>query len=125
MVDAKRSGAELRDEDYENEEIDESEPMNTPFNDTVNILSTTGGPKLEMFCRSNKPVVEAAQVCFDMAYRFKSPYIIGMMDQIMRFSVSAEGKGRAEMVQALQAGSGVPDSFYASNGSNAMGFTSE
>lgn len=103
----------------------ESDPMETPFNQTVDILATTGGPKLELFCRSNKALVEAAEVCYNMAYRFHSSYIKGRMDQIMRFSVSSNGQGRGELVTALQAGSGVPDSFYESQGAGNMGFSSE
>lgn len=123
MVESKRSGAELLKEDYEDVSF-ESDPMETPFNQTVGIMATTGGPRLELFCRSNKPLVEAAEVCYNMAYRFHSKYIQGRMDQIMRFSVSANGQGRSELVTALQAGSGVPDSFYESNG-GSMGFSSE
>lgn len=125
MVESKRSGAELLDDDYEDEQIMSGEPMETPFNQTVDILATTGGPKLELFCRSNKSLVEAAEVCYNMAYRFRSKYIIGRMDQIMRFSVSANGQGRGELVTALQAGSGVPDSFYEAQGNASMGFSSE
>ena len=125
MVESKRSGAELLDEDYEGDGSFESDPMQTPFNQTVDILSTTGGPRLELFCRSTKSLVEAAEVCYNMAYRFKSPYIIGRMNQIMRFSVSANGQGRSEMVQSLQAGSGVPDSFFESQANQQMGFTTE
>lgn len=123
MVESKKSGAELLDENYD-DAIFESDPMDTPFNQTVDIMATTGGPRLELFCRSNKNLVEAAEVCYNMAYRFRSGYIKGRMDQIMRFSVSANGQGRQELVTALQAGSGVPDSFYEAQGSGAMGFTS-
>lgn len=125
MAESKRSGAELLEEEYEEDAVLESDPMQTPFNQTVDILATTGGPKLELFCRSNKPLVEAAEVCYNMAYRFHSNYIMGRMNQIMRFSVSANGQGRGELVTALQAGSGVPDSFYDAQGNNSIGFTSE
>lgn len=124
MVESKRSGAELLDEDYEDVSF-ESDPMETPFNQTVDIMATTGGPRLELFCRSSRSVVEAAEVCYNMVYRFKSNYIKGRMDQIMRFSVSEGGKGRNELVTALQAGSGVPDSFFEAQGSGNMGFSSE
>lgn len=112
------------DEEYDEEAVLETNSMETPFNQTVDILSSTSGPRLELFCRSNKSLVEAAEVCYNMAYRFKSKYIMGRMDQIMRFSVSANGQGRAEMVQSLQAGAGVPDSFY-ENQNSTIGFTSE
>ena len=114
----------MLDEDYEDVSF-ESDPMETPFNQTVDIMATTGGPRLELFCRSSRSVVEAAEVCYNMVYRFKSNYIKGRMDQIMRFSVSEGGKGRNELVTALQAGSGVPDSFFEAQGSGNMGFSSE
>lgn len=125
MANSKRSGAELLDEDYEEEEMIESDPMQTPFNQTVDFLSVTDGPKLELFCRSTRPLVEAAEICYSMVYKFDSNYIKGRMNQIMRFSVSANGKGREEMVQSLQAGSGVPDSFYENASNVQMGFSTE
>lgn len=122
MVESKRSGAELLDEDYDEVSF-EPDPSSTPFDQTVNIMATTGGPKLELFCRSSKALVEAIQVCHNLEYRFRSGYIKSRKDQLMRLSVSANGQGRSELVTALQAGSGVPGEFYESRGAGNMGFS--
>ena len=123
----KRTGSDLLEEDYESDDdlvMTGPASGDTPFNQTVDILSKTGGPQLELFCRSNKGLIEAAEVAYAEMFRFHSKYVEGMMNQIMRFSVSANGKGREEMVQSLQAGSGVPDSFYESQ-SSSVGFSQE
>ena len=88
----------------------------TPFDTAVGLLSTTKGPHLELMCRATKSIAEAAAVSYSMIYRFQSNYIKGRMEQIERLSVSISGQGRGEIVQSLQAGSGVPDAFYETGG---------
>lgn len=121
MTDSKKSGGELLDEPFL-DSFDESTP--TPFDQTVDYLATTEGKKLELFHRSTPAVAEALQVSYSMVYRFQSKYIQGKGNQLMRLTVSREGAGRQELVDSLKAGSGVPDAFYESQGSNA-GFSSE
>lgn len=124
----KKTGADLLNEDYESEEDISIAPNNmgdTPFNQTVDYLAKTGGPELELFCRSNKGLIEAAEVAYAEIYRFHSKYVEGMMNQIMRFSVSANGKGREELVTSLQAGSGVPDGYYESQSASSVGFSTD
>lgn len=124
----KKTGADLLDEDYDSDEditFRQTGTNDTPFNQTVDFLAKTGGPHLELFCRSNKGLIEAAEVAYAEVFRFHSKYVEGMMDQIMRFSVSASGKGREELVQSLQAGAGVPDGFYEAQGASSVGFTTD
>ena len=52
-------------------------------------------------------------------FNYNSHYIRGRLDTLMRLHVSMGGKGRAEMVQSLQAGSGVPGEFYDQGGGPA------
>jgi len=124
----KKTGADLLDEEYDSEEeigLSPSSSNETPFNQTVDFLAKTGGPQLELFCRSNKGVVEAAEVAYAEIYRFHSDYVAGLMNQIMRFTVSANGKGREELVQSLQAGAGVPDGYYEAQSASSAGFVPE
>lgn len=122
MSDDKRSGSELLDEPLDDMD---GNVVQTPFDQTVTLLATTRGESLELFCRANSKIAEAAQLCYNMQYRFHSNYIAGRINQIMRFSVGLNGQGRSELVQSLQAGSGVPDAFYESQNGSNVGFMSE
>lgn len=95
----------------------------TPFDTAVGLLSSTEGKRLELMCRATKSIAEAAEVSYNMIYRFRSQYIKGRMEQIERLSVSISGQGRGEIVQSLQAGSGVPDAFYETGGGANSTFT--
>lgn len=122
MSPSKPTGMDLLDEDI-GPDIGEEPRGDTPFDTTISNLSQTSGEKLELMCRANKNIAQAATVSYNMIFRFGSKYIQGRIDQIMRLSVSKGGEGRAEMVQALQAGSGVPDSYYESEAGARATFT--
>lgn len=91
---------------------DEPVADGTPFDKSYNALTCTGGPVLELMTRSTKKVAKALDLGYTLCYNYKSPYIRGKLDLLMRTRVSMGGRGRAEMVQALQAGSGVPGEYY-------------
>lgn len=119
----KKSGAELLEEPQFNDfggGLSE-----TPFNSTMDALLTTGDKTLELMCRASKPIAEAASVAYNIAFRFKSKYVIGKVEQIERLSVSLGGQGRAEVVQSLQAGSGVPGEFYENGSPGIKGYAEE
>lgn len=121
MVSEKHDAEELLDDPMIG--LEESGPVGeTPFNQTVDMLSRTRGPELELMCRMNRPIAEAATVCYAMVAKFHCDYLIGRMDQIMRLSVSNGGLGREEMVRSLQAGSGVPGEYYESQSATNQGF---
>lgn len=126
MAEGKRTGDELLDNDSDLD-FDRIGPstMGTPFDQTVDLLAKTEGPKLELFCRSDKPLVEAVQICNNLEYRFGSQYIAEKKAQLMRFSVSINGKGRAELVESLKAGDGVEGEFYQAQAASSLGFSSE
>lgn len=124
MATEKRSGVELLEEPdvgFTGGPMDSE----TPFNQTVDMLSKTEGKELELMCRTNRQIAEAATIGYNMAFCFHSKYVTGKIDQIMRLSVSNGGQGRAEMVQSLQAGSGVPDSYYEAQSGINKGFIEE
>ncbi len=91
----------------------------TPFDKTYDVLTSTGGPKLEMMTRTTRKLARAVDVGFNLMFNYNSHYIRGRLDTLMRLHVSMGGKGRAEMVQSLQAGSGVPGEFYDQGGGPA------
>lgn len=84
----------------------------TPFDKTYSALTTTGGKILEMMTRTTPKLAQAIGVGHTMTYNFHSRYIQSKLDTLMRIHVSMGGQGRAEMVQSLQSGSGVPGEFY-------------
>lgn len=92
----------------------------TPFDQAIDLLSRTRGDSLELMCRTTHEVAEATAVAYSMVARFGTRYVQGRIEQIQRLTVSIQGKGRAEVVQSLQAGSGVSDAYYeAQSGANA------
>lgn len=128
MAEGKRVGSELLDEDYDDAEItmpSGASMEDTPFNQAKDILTKTSGPELEIMCRSTKSVVEASQVTYAMDYGFHSGYLRGRMDQILRFTISADGKGRGEIVDLQKAGSGVPPEFFETQAGPSAGFSTE
>lgn len=112
MAKKKKPATDLLEEPLIPEEPEfESEPE-TPFDKSFNVLTATGGAYLELMTRTTPKLAQAINVGYNMIWNFDSKYLRGRMDTLMRIHVSLEGKGRSEMVQALQAGSGVPDGFY-------------
>lgn len=93
--------------------------QDTPFDKAYAALMTTGGKYLEMMTRATPKLAQAISVSYNMMWNFRSAYIKGKIDTLMRIHVSMAGKGRAEMVQSLQSGSGVPGEFY-DQGNGAM-----
>ena len=94
--------------------FDDSVPSNgdTPYDKTYDALMTTGGKRLELLTRTTPKLAQAVSVGYTMIANFKSSYLQGKIDTLMRLHVSMGGKGRAEMVDSLKAGSGVPDAYY-------------
>lgn len=128
MADEKKSGEELLDDpQYGFSEFGGSNlaEMPTPFTQTIDLLAVTGDKELELMCRATPQIAKAAQVGYAMIQRFHSSYILGRIEQIERLSVSIKGEGRAEIVQSLQAGSGVPDSYYEAQSGMNKGFVEE
>lgn len=115
----KKSATELLEEPKfsENTPVFEDEVIapveeGTPFDKTYGALTSTGGPTLELMTRSTKKLAKALDIGYTLMFNYRSRYIRGRLDMIMRTHVSMGGKGRAEMVQSLQAGSGVPGEYY-------------
>lgn len=76
----------------------------TPYDKAIDLLSVLSGPQMEIMTRTNARMVEAGNVAYNLYSNFHSQYIVGKVDQIMRFAVSFQGKGRGEVVDSLKAG---------------------
>lgn len=101
------------EDEFEMEESSyDSDSSGTPFDKSFNVLTCTSGDYLELMTRTTPQLAQAIGVGYNLLFNFRSRYIRGRLDTIMRLHVSMEGKGRAEMVQALQAGSGVPGEYF-------------
>ena len=101
------------------------QPIDTPFNQVIDMLSVTEGKKLELMTRANKAMADAMSIGYGMVFRFGSGYVGERIDQLKRLAVSMGGKGRTEIVQSLQAGSGVPDSFFEMQSNATKTYSSE
>lgn len=84
----------------------------TPFDKTYDALMCTTGPRLELVTRTTRKLAKAVNIGHTWMFHYNSWYIRSRLDTMMRLHVSMGGKGRMEMVQSLQAGSGVPGEFY-------------
>ena len=76
----------------------------SPYDKALDMLSVLSGPQLEIMTRTNPRMIEACNVAYNIFCNFHSEYIVGRVDQIMRFAVSMQGKGRTEVVESLKAG---------------------
>lgn len=124
MSEEKKSGEELLD-DPEFGYSDGPSVAETPFDQTVKVLTVEEGKPLELMCRATHEIIDAASIAYNIQWRFHSAYIGGKIEQIERFSVSFRGMGRDEMVRSLQAGSGVPDGFFESQNGLNKGYIEE
>lgn len=124
--DEKKSGEELLDEPLNSfVDINGAGMMETPFHQAIDLLAVTRDDELELMCRATHEIAQAAAIGYNLVFRFGSRYIKGRIEQIERLSVSIKGQGRSEVVQSLQAGSGVPDSFYEAQSGQNTGFAEE
>ena len=125
-ADEKKTGEDLlEDPNISFSDMGGGVEMETPFRQAIDLLAVTGDEELELMCRATHQIAEAAAIGYNMIFRFNSRYIKGRIEQLERLSVSISGKGRAEVVQSLQAGSGVPDSFYDVQAGSNRGFAEE
>lgn len=90
-----------------------------PVNKLIKSLMIVGGKKLELLTRTNKAIVSAINCGGIYRYRFHSGYISDRIEQLERISVAVDGKGRDELIRAVQAGGAMPDSYYEGAGGRA------
>ena len=126
MSDDRRDAEELLDEpNISFTDTNGMADMETPFHQAIDLLAVTRGEELELMTRATKSIADAAAIGYNMIFRFNSRYIKGRIEQLERLAVSIQGQGRDEVVRSLQAGSGVPDSFYEMQVGSNTGYTQE
>lgn len=84
-----------------------------PINTVVGKLTLTEGPQLEIMARiSNTHMITALQLGYIMEVGYNSKFVGGMKDQLLRLSVAKDGLGRRDIIDALEKGSKLPESYY-------------
>lgn len=75
-------------------------------------ISPTKGHELQLQTRGNLKMAEA--VLFGVVYteHFKSDFVGGLIDTMMRMGVSMAGEGRKEQIETLRASGSTPDAYY-------------
>lgn len=106
------------------EELNEVEGV-TPFDKAYGALMTINGPRLELLTRTTPKLAVAIDHAFNRIANFGSIYLTRRIATIERLSVSMDGKGRAELIQALQAGAGVPGEFYSEGATRVSAFSDD
>lgn len=128
MADNPRPATDLLDDpiiqEGDIEELNEVEGV-TPFDKAYGALMTTAGPRLEMLSRTTPRLAVAIARTFNRIANYGSIYQVRYISTEERLSVSMDGKGRAEMIQALQAGAGVPGEFYAEGATRTSAFSDD
>lgn len=96
------------------------EKPEAPVSVVIGHLMHEEGKPLELTTRMTPGAARATQISFIFATQIKCPYtkekgsifMIDMMAQIHRLLVSTGGKGREDLIAALQAGGHLPDAYY-------------
>lgn len=79
----------------------------TAYDKALGILTETGDDPLELMTRTTPIISHACAISYTMTSTFRSSYVSGRINQIMRLAVSFGGKGRDEIVRSLGANSGA------------------
>lgn len=82
-------------------------------------LTKTDGVSLEILTRTNREIVFAIAAGSAFALRYNSGYIKNKVEQVERLAISSGGLGRQEIIQVVQAGGQLPDTYYEGTGANA------
>lgn len=98
------------------------EKPDAPVTVVIRHLMHEHGEPLELTTRMTPGAARANQISFIFATQIKCPisgekgsiFMTEMMDQINRLLVSYGGKGREDLIAALQAGGRLPDAYYES-----------
>lgn len=75
----------------------------SPYDRALDILTVTADDPLELMTRTNPIMARACAVSYSMMATFRSSYVSGRINQVMRLAVSNGGKGRDEIVRSLGA----------------------
>lgn len=79
----------------------------TAYDKALAILTETGDDPLELMTRTTPIISHACAISYTMTSTFRSSYVSGRINQVMRLAVSYGGRGREEIVKSLGANSGA------------------
>ena len=93
--------------------------QDAPINTVLGNFMIPSGPGLELLTRTTPQLARAAEACMIFGTQIAledgsvgSPFVRDLWALIMRMSVSMDGRGRSEQIEALQAGGKLPDSYF-------------
>lgn len=109
---AKKTVSDIMEEDYVPPVMNSDVP-DAPVNTVVKAQTPTTGHNLEIGSRiTNRNVADALQISYTMTESYKSKYVAGKKDLLLRMAISKDGLGRSELIETLRAGGSLPDSYY-------------
>lgn len=116
---SKRKATDLLDNPSEDFEISSTDP---PVTKGMGFLAATGGPRLEMMTRTNRPIVAGISAGSAYIQKYRSVYIRARVERLERLAISQGGLGRSEMIQMVGAGGPVTDAYYGREGGGAADY---
>ena len=107
---AKRNPIDLVNNPMVRGPLKQAEP---PVSGAMDKLTTTGGNLLELLANIMNPkIVDATQLGYTFTFLYNDPFVRGLNEQLLRLTVSQDGRGRTDIKETLEAGSNVPDTYY-------------
>lgn len=84
-----------------------------PVTKAMGHLTTTEGPALEEMARiRGSEMVRALSVGYIYSDMYGSKFVRGMIDQLLRISISMDGQGRRDIIDVVDAGGTLPEGYY-------------
>lgn len=83
-----------------------------PIKTATTTLTQTEGRGLKQNTRANKGLIEAVMFGYPWVQRWDDEYVGNMLDDMMCMAISADGQGRRDIIDCLDAGGQVPDAYY-------------
>ena len=93
-----------------------SPSVEVPVTTVIERLNTPAGPELELTTRTTPAIAKARASGYIYTKYYGLALIGGLSDTAMRLAVSQDGRGREDMISALNAGGSLPAEYY--GGSN-------
>lgn len=88
-----------------------------PVSRAMSHLTVTEGAPLEEMARIHgQDMVDALAVGYIYSEMYGSKYVRGRIDQLLRLSVAENGQGRRDIIDVVDAGGTLPDSYYNGQG---------
>ena len=86
--------------------------VEVPVTTVIERLNRTEGSELELTTRATPATCKAAAMADVYGRIYGISFVSGQVSLMMRLAVSADGRGRADMIEALRAGGSLPPEYY-------------